>query len=295
MEVINLSKKKFRNLKPLKLPKSVLNTETKIYKFERGKKQYILKQIYNDKGPLLAYKLYTLEMLSTYKDFIPDNFILPTNLVSVNQKVVGFTTPFISGINLQEILNNPSIDRKEKIYYLKRIGEILENIKNIRHYTPLTDFYINDLHESNFLVNNQKKQLYVVDTDSFKIANNSVFCSRYLSPSPLFRHANTKKYPRIHTFNIGGYVMPNENSDLYCYSIIVLNFLYGANVNNMNLSEYYTYLTYLSEIGIDKELIDIFANLLTAKQNQNPHHLLDTLSYEQIEKASKKVFSLKKN
>ena len=295
MEVINLSQKQFSTLKPLEIPKSVFNTEAKMYEFEKRRKQYVLKRLYNDGGPTFANKLYTLEMLSTHRDFIPDSFVLPENLVSVNQKIVGFTTPLIPGDNLQEILNNPKIDRKEKIYYLKRIGEILENIKNIRHYTPLTDFYINDLHESNFLVNNQKKQLYVVDTDSFKIANNSVFCSRYLSPSPLFRHANTKKYPRIHTFNIGGYVMPNENSDLYCYSIIVLNFLYGANVNNMNLSEYYTYLTYLSEIGIDKELIDIFANLLTAKQNQNPHHLLDTLSCKQIEKASKKVFSLKKN
>ena len=89
--------------------------------------------------------------------------------------------------------------------------------------------------------------------------------------------------------------MPDENSDLYCYSIILLNFLYGTNVNNMNLNEYYTYLTYLSDIGIDKELIDIFANLLKAKQNQNPYHLLDTLSYEQIGKASRNVFSLKMN
>ena len=295
MEVINLSKKEFGNLKPLELPKSVFNTEAKMYEFERRRKQYVLKRLYNDGGPTFANKLYTLEMLSTNRDFIPDSFILPENLVSVNQKVVGFTTPLMPGDNLQEILNSPNIDRKEKIYYLKRIGEILENIKNVRRYTRLTDFYINDLHESNFLVNGQKKQLYVVDTDSCKIANNSVFCSRYLSPLSLFGQANTKKYSIINTFSVGGYVMPNENSDLYCYSIIVLNFLYGTNVNNMNLSEYYTYLTYLSEIGIDKELIDIFANLLTAKQNQNPYHLLDTLSYEQIGKASRNVFSLKMN
>ena len=295
MEVINLSKKEFGNLKPLELPKSVFNTEAKMYEFERRRKQYVLKRLYNDGGPTFANKLYTLEMLNTNRDFIPDSFILPENLVSVNQKVVGFTTPLMPGDNLQEILNSPYIDRKEKIYYLKRIGEILENIKNVRRYTRLTDFYINDLHESNFLVNGQKKQLYVVDTDSCKIANNNVFCSRYLSPFSLFQKANTKKYSVIDSFSAGGYIMPDENSDLYCYSIILLNFLYRTNVNNMNLSEYYTYLTYLSDIGIDKELIDIFANLLTAKQNQNPYHLLDTLSYEQIGKASRNVFSLKMN
>ena len=174
--VENLSKKEFGNLKPLELPKSVFNTEAKMYEFERRRKQYVLKRLYNDEGSTFANKLYTLEMLSTNRDFIPDSFILPENLVSVNQKVVGFTTPLMPGDNLQEILNSPNIDRKEKIYYLKIIGEILENIKNVRRYTRLTDFYINDLHESNFLVNGQKKQLYVVDTDSCKIANNSVFC-----------------------------------------------------------------------------------------------------------------------
>ena len=43
MEVINLSKKEFGNLKPLELPKSVFNTEAKMYEFERRRKQYVLK------------------------------------------------------------------------------------------------------------------------------------------------------------------------------------------------------------------------------------------------------------
>lgn len=294
MEIINLSKKKFSELKPFELPNSVFNTEAKMYELEKGRKPYILKKLYNDQGPTFANKLYTLEMLNTNRDYIPDSFVLPENLVSVNQKVVGFTTPLMPGTNLQEILDDSHMDIKEKIYYLKRIGEILENIKNVRRYTPLKDFFINDLHESNFIVNRQKKQLYVVDTDSCKIADNLTFCSRYLSPFALCSKTVSKKYSVIDTSTVGGYIMPDENSDLYCYSIILLNFLYDNNVNGMELDEFYTYLTYLSDIKVDKELIDIFANLLTAKHNQNPYYLLDTLTYEQLGKASKNVFSLKK-
>ena len=294
MEIINLSKKKFSELKPFELPNSVFNTEAKMYELEKGRKPYILKKLYNDQGPTFANKLYTLEMLNTNRDYIPDSFVLPENLVSVNQKVVGFTTPLMPGTNLQEILDDSHMDIKEKIYYLKRIGEILENIKNVRRYTSLKDFFINDLHESNFIVNRQKKQLYVVDTDSCKIADNLTFCSRYLSPFALCSKTVSKKYSVIDTSTVGGYIMPDENSDLYCYSIILLNFLYDNNVNGMELDEFYTYLTYLSDIKVDKELIDIFANLLTAKHNQNPYYLLDTLTYEQLGKASKNVFSLKK-
>lgn len=294
MEIINLSKKKFSELKPFELPNSVFNTEAKMYELEKGRKPYILKKLYNDQGPTFANKLYTLEMLNTNRDYIPDSFVLPENLVSVNQKVVGFTTPLMPGTNLQEILDDSHMDIKEKVYYLKRIGEILENIKNVRQYTPLKDFFINDLHESNFIVNRQKKQLYVVDTDSCKIADNLTFCSRYLSPFALCSKTVSKKYSVIDTSTVGGYIMPDENSDLYCYSIILLNFLYDNNVNGMELDEFYTYLTYLSDIKVDKELIDIFANLLTAKHNQNPYYLLDTLTYEQLGKASKNVFSLKK-
>ena len=76
---------------------------------------------------------------------------------------------------------------------------------------------------------------------------------------------------------------------------MLLNFLSKTDdFNFIKLDEFYTYLTYLSDIKVDKELIDIFANLLTAKHNQNPYYLLDTLTYEQLGKASKNVFSLKK-
>ena len=54
---------------------------------------------------------------------------------------------YIKGTNLSIILKEPTITYEEKINYLKSIGNILEQMKNIRKYTELKDFYIGDIHE----------------------------------------------------------------------------------------------------------------------------------------------------
>ena len=35
-------------------------------------------------------------------------------------------------------------------------------MSNIRKFTSLTDFYLGDLHEDNFIVDEESKQLYVI-------------------------------------------------------------------------------------------------------------------------------------
>lgn len=76
---------------------------------------------------------------------MPSNFILPESLVSINKKIEAFTMKYIKGINLSVILNNPDITYEEKIHYLKSIGRILEQMQNIRKYTNLNNFYLEDI------------------------------------------------------------------------------------------------------------------------------------------------------
>ena len=89
--------------------------------------------------------------------------------------------PLIESINLDTILKDINIDNETKIKYLKDIGRILEKMKQVRTHTSITDFYVNDLHESNFIVDKSTKELLLVDIDSCKINNNKPFGSRYLS------------------------------------------------------------------------------------------------------------------
>jgi len=294
MKIITLSKKKFQELERLELSREVFNTEAKIYDFNyRGQKK-ILKTLYTLNGYTFANKLYTLEMLDSYKEYLPSSFYIPDYLCTVDSKVIGFTVPKIEGTNLTDILNSKNIDYKEQIYYLKKIGEILNQLHNIRKYTPLKDIYINDLHDSNFIVDNNNRELKVIDLDSCKICSNEPFPSRFLTEKSIIKYID--KYKINEDKHSDGYIVPNSDSDLYCYSIIILNYLYGNRINNIDIEKFYEYLNYLEAISVNKELINIFSKLLVANcKNENPLNYLDSLTSEQIYRAKESVYKKTKN
>ena len=64
----------------------------------------------------------------------------------------------------------------------------------------------------------------------------------------------------------------------------------GKNISKITILEYYEYLNYLSRIGMNKELLDIFNNLVIEKDNINPTNYLDTITNEQIYRAKEFVF-----
>ncbi len=289
MNVITISKKKFATLEPLVLSKEIISTEAEIYQFVHKREQKILKLLFYQEGNVFANKLYTIEMLDTNKEYLPDCFCTPDSLVSVSGTIKGFTLPKIEGKTLVTLLNDDSIDYKEHIYYLKRIGEILDQMKAIRKYTPLKNIYLNDLHESNFIANPNNKQLTVIDLDSCKIGNNETSQARFLTPSSLLNNA-TGKYKTIEDFGNMGYVEADEQTDLYCYTMIVLNYLAKENVDEMNLEEFYNYLNYLNYIGINKELIDAFSRIVINKPNENVGKYLDSLTRENIVRARNTVY-----
>lgn len=291
MQTLSLSKKAFHSLQLLDLPREVLNSEGKIYDFEHKRQAKVLKSLYHLSGPIFASKLYTIEMLNSSRQYLPDNFYIPDSLISVSNKVVGFTIPKFSGITLSTILLDKSIDTQEKAFYLKQVGITLEQLKNIRKYTPLKDFYLNDLYTSNFMVNPNNREIAVIDLDSCKIASNFAFPSRYLTEKSLAALV-PEKYVVNHDDTPGaGYIIANEESDIYCYIIMILNYLYGGYVHKMNLSEYYEYLNYLEFVGINKELLSIFYNLVVPHHNENPVNYIDSITNEQIYRAKESVFS----
>ena len=292
MKVISISRSKFRELKELILPREVIATEAKILDFKYKNQDKVLKALYFLEGSKFANKLYTIEMLDNYKEYLPTSFLIPDYLCAVNGNVIGFTIPKFNGINLSSILVDSKIDKKEQIYYLKKIGEILEQLENIRTYTDLKSIYINDLHDSNFLVDLNKKELKVIDLDSCKINGNDVFPSRYLTKNSILTNSN--KY-RINKRPGLGYIVPDANSDLFCYNTVILNYLYKDKISIYGISEFYEYLNYLKDIGVNKDLVDTFSKIVNNCDNENPVYYLDSLTDEQIARASRKVFSKVKN
>lgn len=145
------------------------------------------------------------------------------------------------------------------------------------------------MHESNFIANSKNKAIRVVDLDGCKIGGNLALTSRYLSPLALLNEVRGK-YQLNTNPDSPGYIVADENSDLYCYNMMILNYLYGSNVNNMDIADFYDYLTYLSEIGMEPDLINSFRMLLHSCNNRNPAPELDSITKEQFLLAKKKVY-----
>ena len=281
MQIINMSKTKLNSLEPLVLPKNVTSTECELFKYPYYGKEKLLKKLHRTDGIIFANKLYTIEALNANKDSMPSNFVLPESLVSINKKIEAFTMKYIKGINLSVILNNPDITYEEKIHYLKSIGRILEQMQNIRKYTNLNNFYLGDIHEDNFLVERDKQEIYIVDLDSCKIAGNKSFPGRYLTNSSLIKYNNTKYQTLSQTDDLADYKI-DENTDIYCYIIIILNYLYDGRVDRLSLDKFYDFINYLEDIKVNIELIECFNKIVVGGNNINPCNYLDTLTPKQV-------------
>ncbi len=281
MQIINMSKTKLNSLEPLILPKNVTSTECELFKYPYYGKEKLLKKLHRTDGIIFANKLYTIGALNANKDSMPSNFVLPESLVSINKKIEAFTMKYIKGINLSVILNNPDITYEEKIHYLKSIGRILEQMQNIRKYTNLNNFYLGDIHEDNFLVERDKQEIYIVDLDSCKIAGNKSFPGRYLTNSSLIKYNNTKYQTLSQTDDLADYKI-DENTDIYCYIIMILNYLYDGRVDRLSLDKFYDFINYLEDIKVNIELIECFNKIVVGGNNINPYNYLDTLTPKQV-------------
>lgn len=281
MQIINMSKTKLNSLEPLILPKNVTSTECELFKYPYYGKEKLLKKLHRTDGIIFANKLYTIEALNANKDSMPSNFVLPESLVSINKKIEAFTMKYIKGINLSVILSNPDITYEEKIHYLKSIGRILEQMQNIRKYTNLNNFYLGDIHEDNFLVERDKQEVYIVDLDSCKIAGNKSFPGRYLTNSSLIKYNNIKYQTLSQTDDLADYKI-DENTDIYCYIIMILNYLYDGRVDRLSLDKFYDFINYLEDIKVNIELIECFNKIVVGGNNINPCNYLDTLTPKQV-------------
>lgn len=87
---------------------------------------------------------------------------------------------------------------------------------------------------------------------------------------------------------------PSNDTELYCYNMMILNYLYGKNVNSMKVVDYYNYLSYLYYLKIDNNLLNSFQRLLTNCENTNPYPYLESLTQEQIYRSNYKVYKYNK-
>lgn len=278
MEVYNISKKEYARLKEYDLDNSIFNGESKIYVMPDKWRRYnqLFKRFYLTEGIMFGNKLKTINSLvDLKKKYDLDGLVIPERLAVYDEKILGYIMRLIESDNLQILLDDGFIPIEDKINWFKQIGGILKMMKNVRKYGNVDDFYLNDMHSNNFIVERGTNKVYAVDLDSAKIDGNLTFGSMMLcAHSPAM---DVPKYKHLMDGRCGGILKPDENTDLFCYNVMILNFLFNGNILRLDINGYYQYLNYLESLGLNKELLDIFSRLYTNQNNENPDYLLDSI------------------
>lgn len=276
MMVKSISNERLDKLEKLDLSKRVFNTEAVMYSFDKDK---VLKRFYNNEGTVFSNKLFTINELIDKKDVIGiRELVMPDRLVTVDKRVIGYLMPYVKGINFRDVIEDDYFSVSDKLNYLKQIGIILERMKNVRNTTNINDFYLNDLHESNFMLNSDTNSINVVDMDSCKINGNLPFVSKYLSTVGNLVYFS--KYEQINQgFLAGGCFKPSENTDLFCYTIMILNYIFGIDVNRLSIHEFYACMEYLYKQGISDDLVSKLCYIYTEVDNINLYEYLEEFKY----------------
>ncbi len=289
MEIRNFTSNQFNKLSLYELPKEVTAIESQLYFYRYLNQDMLLKKYFRaDDSQYIGNKLLTISLLLHYKEQINiPQLILPEKLVSIDNVLSGFIMRFLkNNVNLSTLLYDKNIDMEEKIKLLKSSGKI---IQAVHHVDPHINFFLGDIHESNFVYHYDDKTLYGVDLDGCKIGNNETYSIRYCSFNEKLYDLE-QKYPMDENDD----PIANYNTDWYCYATMILNTIGQGKVYKLLIDDLYDYLQYLKDCGIGTELIDYFANLYTLKKNTSPVPLLNEIP-KHIERANIKVFAKVKN
>lgn len=279
-----------RDLKERRIDFDYSNTESSIRTITIDGNKMVLK-VFTEPytQSYLDNKMYVIQELNNYRKQLESaskSFILP-EMIAVNEenKKVGYIMCYIAGKNLETVLDDDNVSLRKKLDYLKQMCSLLNSCDNLRKkYSGLSNFYINDLHVNNFIVNSDK--LYLCDMDSCRIGNSKPQQSRYLVTSDglsSLRGTLNSKYPGFLKYKG---CIANKDTDLYCAIIVIMNFLYGGPIQTLSRKDFDKYINYLrSTTDLSEKLLSVFSQIYKNGDNINPKEYLDTITEKSLVKA----------
>ena len=290
MRVITMTKKQIERLKKLPISNEVANTESIIYRTDSLPKNKVpegtlLKYLYIKDKESFANKLYTVEMLGSYGPTLGlKELVVPDALVSVENQAIGFTIPEVkNATNLGIILKDPKVDKHKKMELLRKVGELLRKTQNLDKYD--ISFFFNDLHEFNFLVDNETEDIYAIDLDGASFSKDHPLPSYYMVTNPNLHHLKNKYKITPEKLSY-----PDHNADLLCYTMMVINTIADYKISKLPMEEYYLYLEYLRELGFGENILNAFISVYTNGDNKNVSEFFDEIPSDQIYRASYNVY-----
>ncbi|MBE6147979.1 MAG: hypothetical protein E7167_00490 [Firmicutes bacterium] len=279
MKAFDLTLKQFSELEELKIPKGVANTQGEIYYLPRDmdEVQLLFKRIITPDQEYFLNKLETIiHLMEQEKEHAFPQLVYPNGLVTINENIEGFSMPYVEGYNLRTILKSSTVPFEEKKKYLVQIGMLLEEMRKYRLTGEYRDFYLNDIHEGNFVVDKKTGSIKYVDLDSAVIAGLTPDRSMYLKPLNKF-HGLESKYPIMQESYYGRYVKPSDDTEIYAYMTMILNLISQTNTRILSPSELMDYIYYLEDLGYPSELMEAFKKIYSLDSNVNPYESLEDL------------------
>lgn len=271
MEYLKLTEKDLNNLNPYKLHCSIDNTESKLYLYQMSELLKIFKS--NDEH-FKSNKLYVINKLFYIKEHLNLNeLVLPNKLVSISSISFGYTMDFIKqNTNLGLILKNDNISIEDKIFFIKKIGDILKKIENNQVLKNI-NFHLGDIHEGNFIYDNKNNMIKVVDLDS-------AYVDTVDAPNSKFLTFNDKlwDYPNKYPLDENDRHISNNNTTILSYVYMLLNFLTNKYSPDMCSKEFLDTLNILYSVGFNKKLLDSIYNIYSTKDNFFNYELIDTIT-----------------
>lgn len=281
MREVSLKEREVQRLKRYPL-KDIVSTESEMfyYKKDHDNNSILLKKLFITDEDKVNRKIKTIDTLQRSNLIEYPELVLPDKIVSIKGIKSGFLIREVKeSVNFHLFLDNRNISNTEKLQILKKIGELLKKVQSQKQ-----EFYFGDLQDYNFLVD-KNKDIYVIDLDSSAVKANEPITIKYT--------AIDSKTHGIEKYRVcsDGRTYPSVNNDIFCYNSMVLNFIAGTSIHRMDYNSYYDYLDYLKNIGFPDDMIDIYQNHYTNKNNELVSDMLDDIPNE-IGRANYNVYKV---
>ena len=283
MHVINFRMRDLRKLRQLYIEPGVFNTEATMLVLKRKSFPDHVERVFkfldlqlkyadlSDDPYVFSKKLFTvttLNTLSEYKNM--EELVIPDTLVYVDGELSGFGLPIVKNHkNLGVIINSDKLPLAKKLPYLTQLGGIIEKVQKVEGNYNL---HFGDLNEYNFILGEDDK-VKAIDLDSSYLGIGEPLSMAYY----LLKNQYIKSIPEKYKCTDKGIVIPSNNTDLYCYNMIVLNALAKEELYKQDINTYYEYMWYLETLDLPELLLEAFHNIYIPKNNINPKEALDEI------------------
>lgn len=231
----------------------------------------IIKDTYNYYSKL---GLKNVEIVAQYRSILTSvlpELVIPESLVYVDEVLMAFLMEFINGQSLESFLASPDISYARKINVLEIIGEVIERKRNIDNF-PYT-FNFGDLHEGNILIEKGDVPRFV-DLNGISLNNKSVPNCKYLKACRDDLMIFPKKYKTSSLCEI----IPSHNTDIFCYEMILMNYISKSDFSRMPVYKVKEYLNYLKSLGFPEQFIHCISKLYSSEENENAYRELSNIT-----------------